>query len=72
MASNEWQEHEMCLFLDEDSGLDGETDAEAELRQMISELRDGDALSIVPMAKFAGWQCHVRSAEIDVEVEIWH
>ncbi|EGP84511.1 uncharacterized protein MYCGRDRAFT_110886 [Zymoseptoria tritici IPO323] len=71
MASRNWQDHELSLNLDDLADETEEGEVRTALRQMISQLDDGDGLCIVPMAKFAGWQCHVQKAEIDVEVEVW-
>jgi hypothetical protein len=71
MASRNWQDHELSIHIDDSIEHDQENQIETSVRSLISRLEDGDALSIVPMARFAGWQCHVQKAEIDVEVEIW-
>jgi hypothetical protein len=52
--------------------MDDEMSVGEDLRQWIRELRVGDRVSIVPMARYGGWQCRVMKASIDVEVEVWY
>ncbi|EME41950.1 hypothetical protein DOTSEDRAFT_135263 [Dothistroma septosporum NZE10] len=41
------------------------------LQEWVQGLENGDKIAIVPMARFGGWECNVRRARIEVEVEVW-
>ncbi|USW54193.1 hypothetical protein Slin15195_G075120 [Septoria linicola] len=59
VASKEWQQHEADLESNEDLGT------------WASSLKNGDRVSILPMARFPGWACTASAGSIDVEVEVW-
>lgn len=41
------------------------------LQEWVKALEDGERVGIVPMARFGGWECNVRRARIEVEIEVW-
>lgn len=67
VAGRDWQDFEIYWHTDEEVSQDVSVDLGAWIRG----LRDGDMVSIVPMARYAGWQCRVLKASIDIEIEVW-
>ncbi|KAK4631646.1 hypothetical protein CLAFUW4_02531 [Fulvia fulva] len=65
MAKKEPQDHEMVYDAERPE------DSSSEVKAWVEDLKNGDAVSIVPMARFKGWSCNVLKASIDVEVEVW-
>ncbi|KXT07361.1 hypothetical protein AC578_538 [Pseudocercospora eumusae] len=61
-----WQDHQTSYHMDGDLS---ETDHE--LSAFLSTLRNGDRLSLIPMARFHSWSCNVSRGKIDVEIEVW-
>ena len=41
------------------------------LQEWVEGLDNGERVCVVPMARFGGWECNVRRARIEVEVEVW-
>lgn len=67
VAGRNWQDFEIYWHMEEEMSQDVGTD----LRAWFGGLRDEDMVSIVPMARYAGWQCRVLRASIDIEIELW-
>ncbi|PPJ59499.1 hypothetical protein CBER1_10003 [Cercospora berteroae] len=59
VASKDWQTHET------------DTETNSELQEWARGLRNGDRVSILPMAQYPGWACNASLGSIDVEVEVW-
>lgn len=59
VAAKDWQTHET------------DTDTNPQLQEWARGLRNGDRVSILPMAQFPGWACNASFGSIDVEVEVW-
>lgn len=62
VAKKEWTVHERTFDVDEVGG---------EMKTWMESLENGHRVSIVPMARYSGWQCCLTEGSVDVEVEVW-
>ncbi|EME88162.1 uncharacterized protein MYCFIDRAFT_75996 [Pseudocercospora fijiensis CIRAD86] len=66
IGNMKWQHHNTTHHMDEELS---ETDHD--LSAWLSTLRNGDRLSLIPMARFSSWSCNVSKGKIDIEIEVW-